>query len=303
MLYKFVRLLIKTFLFFFYKKQFVNSNNLLHQKGPLLIVTNHPNAFIDAIIIGTLFKKPIHFLTRGDAFKKKSIANFLGKLNMIPIYRIRDGKENLALNDFAFNKSKQVLKQNGIVMIFIEGICKHTHQLQPLKKGAARIAFNCWHEEMSLKVLPVTIQYSSLFTMPMNIKIDIGSLLSMQDLCDDKIDVAKNYNRFNSIIEKQLQQLLLLSQQQESIFKKTTSAFGFLKYLCFPLLFFIEKWVYKKTKTNVFYHTFLFAAIVISFPLYLILLFFILIFFHFNYGFILLLLLSVVLLYLLSIKK
>jgi len=37
--------------------------------GPLLLACNHPNSFLDGIILDILFDEPIWALTRGDVFK------------------------------------------------------------------------------------------------------------------------------------------------------------------------------------------------------------------------------------------
>ena len=40
---------------------------------------------------------------------------------MIPVYRLREGKEFLHLNEYAFVESARLLKNNEAVLIFIEG--------------------------------------------------------------------------------------------------------------------------------------------------------------------------------------
>ena len=92
---------------------------LLKQKGPLLLVANHPNSFLDAIIIAAFFDQKIHSLARGDAFGKSWHRYLLSKLNMIPVYRISEGKQNLNLNYNSFEACKEILLLNGIVLIFI----------------------------------------------------------------------------------------------------------------------------------------------------------------------------------------
>ena len=67
----------------------------LNEKGPLLIAANHPNSFLDAIIVSTLFKRPVYSLARGDAFAGKFFTTILTSLNMLPVYRISEGPENL----------------------------------------------------------------------------------------------------------------------------------------------------------------------------------------------------------------
>ena len=76
---------------------------MLHEQGPLLIGANHPNSFLDAILVATLFKNPVYSLTRGDAFKGKKITKILTSLNMLPVYRLSEGAENLDNNYFTFD--------------------------------------------------------------------------------------------------------------------------------------------------------------------------------------------------------
>lgn len=244
---------------------------LLKAKGPLLLTANHPNALMDAIIIGAMFKKPVHFLTRGDVFNKNWKRKLLAKLNMIPIYRIRDGYENLHLNQYAFDKSHAVLKNNGIVLIFIEGACKHTHELQPFKKGAARIAFRCWKENIPVQVMPVVIRYSSLFSFGKNILLNLSSSISKNELAED-IDDAKNYLHFNSVISKRLSMLL-----NENTPANPQPIFSLLavamigRVLHAPLYYPLKSFVSKKTKGNEFYDSILFGLLFILYPMYVLL--------------------------------
>ena len=71
MLYKILFLPARLLIYFYCRKIIINNKNMLHEQGPLLIAANHPNSFLDAIILATLFKNPVYSLTRGDAFKGK----------------------------------------------------------------------------------------------------------------------------------------------------------------------------------------------------------------------------------------
>src|SRR5687767_15092950 len=53
------------------RKITINQPENLKLQGPLLIAANHPNSFLDGMIVTTLFKHPVYSLARGDAFKKK----------------------------------------------------------------------------------------------------------------------------------------------------------------------------------------------------------------------------------------
>ena len=71
----------------------------------IIYAPNHQNALMDALaILATVHTEPV-FLARADIFKKKMIEKILTFLRILPIYRIRDGKESLGNNDAIFQKT------------------------------------------------------------------------------------------------------------------------------------------------------------------------------------------------------
>ena len=80
MLYAFVKVLAKIALKFYCRDIKINKKELLQLNGPLMLAVNHPNSFLDAIILCTLFDRPVYSLARGDAFKNKLYAKILFKL-------------------------------------------------------------------------------------------------------------------------------------------------------------------------------------------------------------------------------
>ena len=83
----------------------VHNKKALQQKGPLLIVANHPDSFFDALVIAANCKYPLSFLARGDVFTKPWHNFLLRALNMMPVYRQREGKEHLHKNQTSFDAS------------------------------------------------------------------------------------------------------------------------------------------------------------------------------------------------------
>jgi len=269
--YSIIKAIIKVGFYFFCRTININKPQFLNTKGPLLLTVNHPNALIDAIVIGLLFKQPIHFLARGDAFNKPWKRTILNALNMIPIYRLRDGIENLHLNEYAFNKSKEILQNNGIVLIFIEGICKHTHELQPFKKGAARIALSCWKENIPVQIMPITIFYSSLHQSINTIQVQLAPPLVQHEFGFVQ-EEAKNYLLFNTKLQGQMKMMLVNSIAQKIVFPKNNLLLSFFNCVCWPIVTPLKKWVGIQTKGTVFYHSILFGLLLIIVPIYLLLL-------------------------------
>ncbi|HCF63187.1 MAG TPA: hypothetical protein DEU93_02595 [Chitinophagaceae bacterium] len=171
MLYRILKFPAKLAFLFYCRFLYVNRPELLQSNGPLLIAANHPNSFLDAIVIATLFKKPVYSLVRGDVYTNRFYALLLNALNMMPVYRLSEGAENLQENYSTFEKCRQVFRNNGIVLIFSEGRCINEWHLRPLKKGTARLAFSCWEEGIPLRVLPTGINFSSFRKYGKNIHL------------------------------------------------------------------------------------------------------------------------------------
>ncbi|MBL7760377.1 MAG: 1-acyl-sn-glycerol-3-phosphate acyltransferase [Sediminibacterium sp.] len=270
MIYHLFKKLIKAAIWLFCKELTVVNRHVFKTKGPLLVVANHPNSFLDAILIGAQFSGKIHFLARGDAFIKKHHRFFLRMLNMIPVYRLSEGKENLYLNEYAFTESRRILAAGGIVLLFIEGICINSHQLQPFKKGAARIAMNPELEE-TLMILPVAITYDSFSGIGKQVRIAGATLLPVNSLLPFT-EKAKNYAFFNRQIKSRLEPLIQLpadTKPSAPLWAKPMIFTG--RILHFPLYRLLSTIIRLKTKDTVFYDSVLFAALFVVYPIYLLL--------------------------------
>ena len=95
MFYHFVKVLARLAIKFYCRDITVNNKEFYKSNGPLLLAVNHPNSFLDAIMLCTLFDKPVYSLARGDAFNGKLISKILFSLKLLPVYRVSEGVENL----------------------------------------------------------------------------------------------------------------------------------------------------------------------------------------------------------------
>ncbi len=250
------------------------------EKGPLLLVANHPNSFLDAILIAAQFREPVYFLARGDAFHKPWHRFLLGLLNMVPVYRLSEGRENLSLNDYAFKKSQELLAANKIVLIFIEGICLNTHELQPFKKGAARIAITACHEKIALQVMPVAISYNNFVGFGKTVRIELHEPIAAKKLLPHNQE-ALSMQHFNSDLYTRLESMIkipVVKTRQKNIYQAIFSLTGI--FLHRPLYGIIKPYVLRKTRRTVFYDSVLFALLLLIYPLYLLLWVFILYILH-----------------------
>lgn len=284
MLYSLLKIPAKFALWIYCRSLQINKKEILEINGPLLIAANHPNSFLDAIILATLFKQPIYSLARGDAFTNNFYSRLLTSLNMFPVYRISEGVENLESNYKTFDDCEELFKKKGIVLIFSEGRCINEWHLRPLKKGTARLAMSVWQGGTPLKILPCGINYSSFTSFGKNVQLNFGEIINEKDL-DITDSFGNNINNFNEALQKRLQQLVVeIDKKDISVIKEKfrvtqswpTKIILFIPALLgwlfnAPLYYPLKKITLKRAAHNDHFDSVMVGLLFVLYPFYLLL--------------------------------
>jgi len=285
LLYKLLHFPAKLALLIWCRHLRINKKEILNADGPLLIAANHPNSFLDAILLCSLFKRPLYSLARGDAFKNKFIHKLLLSINMFPVYRVSEGVENLEENYKTFDECIEVFKKNGIVLIFSEGKCVNEWHLRQLKKGTARLAITAWEQGIPLKVIPLGINYQSFKSFGKNVFLNFGNFISQHDIPFAETESSGNkIQLFNTTLKTDLQKLVLEidinnSAVLKSTFQKNISLIkrfliaipaiaGYILHA--PLYVPVQKFALKKFGKIDHYDSVTVALLFIIYPFYLI---------------------------------
>lgn len=189
------------------RKLIVTRAEWLHSKGPILFAANHPNSFLDGIILTTLAKHRVYSLARGDAFQKIHFEKILRWFNLLPVYRTSEGVENLAHNYTTFAACEEVFKKQESVLIFSEGSCINEWHLRPLRKGTARLALRAWENGIDLTVIPLGYNYSSFRSIGKTIHLHLGTPINKQLVLEQATE-GKQLVQFNGLLQAQLEQLV-----------------------------------------------------------------------------------------------
>lgn len=291
MLYSVLKVIVRLAAKIFCRKIIINNRKLLKENGPMILACNHPNSFLDAVLMDILFEQPVWSLTRGDAFLNKRVNNILFKLKMLPVYRPSEGVENLSENYKTFDSCIELFKRNAIVLIFSEGLCVNEWHLRPLKKGTARLAYKCQEENIPLKILPVGINYSSFYRFGKNLFVNFGNVLSIKEFEKDLSD-GVFYQVFNTRLQNELRPLVFeiekkdKAKQKELLEIKLPSITKFLLAIPAiigllvhaPLYIPIKYWVHKKYNNTGHLTAMQIVLSLFLYPLYLLLLVLILFF-------------------------
>ncbi|MFL5730475.1 MAG: lysophospholipid acyltransferase family protein [Cytophagaceae bacterium] len=177
MLYPFLRFLLSVAVRVFFRSIHITDKENIPAKGPLIIVANHPNTFMDPIIIATILNRRIFFLAKGEVFKSAFAKWLLPKFNMIPVYRKQDSSGDTSKNEETFDRCYEHLENNGVILIFPEGTSITERKLRKIKTGAARIALGAEARndfKLGVKILQIGLNYSDAqsFKSDLFVKID-----------------------------------------------------------------------------------------------------------------------------------
>ncbi|MDD2528624.1 MAG: 1-acyl-sn-glycerol-3-phosphate acyltransferase [Lentimicrobiaceae bacterium] len=154
----------KIFFRLFYRRFIVLNRSFVPHGEQLIYASNHQNALMDALAMLFAARRPVAFLARADMFQKPFVASLLHFLKIMPIFRPRDGMENMDANYEVFQATARLLKTGMPIALLPEGTHSPIKKLQQLKKGVCRIAFQAaeaQHFEADIYIIPTGIDFTS----------------------------------------------------------------------------------------------------------------------------------------------
>ncbi len=198
-----LRLWIKIGLFFFFSDIKTKGVSNHYKNKAVILVANHQNALLDALLIATQFNFKPYFLTRASVFSIPCVPRFLALIRMVPIYRIRDGFSTIKKNEETFRLCEKVLAQNGRILIFPEGNHSLKRNLRPLTKGFIRIASNTLdkYPDLEMIILPIGINYQAHQKSGSKVFIQVGDPINAKDFGDEDLMLKTEQNLKNLITD------------------------------------------------------------------------------------------------------
>ena len=162
-IYRFFYWVLRGFHATFFRAIYVIGEQKPKWDKPNFVASTHPNSFLDAVLFADSVKPVMHFLARGDVFKKGFVNwLFIRQFNMIPIYRRRETANSEHKNKNVFRWVYRLLGENANIMIFTEGLSIPEKRMRPLKKGTAWMAFGAMEDrgaDFDMHIVPVGLNY------------------------------------------------------------------------------------------------------------------------------------------------
>ena len=219
--YGFVKHTSRIVLPFFFGKLNILGEENIPEDQPYILVPNHQNSFIDAMVIGALLEKPVSFLARSDVFVPP-YDKILAALKIMPVYRLRDGFEKLKLNEITFTECDRILQEGNPVLIFPESNTAHEFYIRPLTKGISRMAFQSQSTlEKDLLILPVGLNYGHHLYPFHRFILNYGKPIRVKDFTELHVqNPAKGLISIRNAISKGMKSTLLIPENDDHYSQK-----------------------------------------------------------------------------------
>lgn len=160
--------------------------------GPVVLVGNHPNSFLDFFNLLTVVRHPISTAAKETLFKLPGLGYILRNWTlMIPIARKQDQKAEAseearrAANEASIREAVETLAGGRLFNIFAEGKSTGSRKLNPIKLGFMSIAVQAEKEfnfNLNLRIVPFGLFYDRINKFQSSVCVVFGKSFLLKHL-------------------------------------------------------------------------------------------------------------------------
>ena len=219
-LYSFLRHYVDLVLKLSYRTIRYVGKDRIPKDGAIIYAPNHTNALMDAMVVLAMDSKAKVFVARADIFKNPKIAKILHFLKIMPIMRMRDGRDEVRKNNETIERAVGVLRDKVPFCIFPEGTHQAKYSSLPLAKGIFRIAFQAQElmPDMPLYIVPIGIRYGNFFRFRSTVRVAAGVPINVAEFRNDceGLNEQEQMNAMKTLLEERLQDAIFYIPNDEN---------------------------------------------------------------------------------------
>ena len=212
MLYATLKPLAAVALQWYYRSITVAGAERVPRDGPLFLAVNHPNALVDALVVGTSVERRVRFTAKATIFGNPIAAAFFRRAGVVPLRRASDEQAasaqaadapsagvqsggtpvvDPARNAAAFGAVADALAEGAAIVIFPEGKSHDEPGLAPLRSGLARMTRMARDERgvRGIRIVPVGLLFEQKEEPRSRVLVQIGEPLDVDAFMDGNASV------------------------------------------------------------------------------------------------------------------
>ena len=234
--YNFIKNYLKLYGYIYFRDIKVYGKKNIPENGGLLFSPNHQSAFIDPLLVASYNSGKVLSLTRSDVFGGP-LQWFLDALEMLPVYRLRNGYHNLKKNEEIFKKCYKILGEGGKIQMFSEGGLHVEYYLQKISKGSSRLVYNAQknYPKQDIYIIPVGINYGHHEKPRCSLQLVFGNAIKVKDYLNENNLDSENINNIKESLQIEMENCLWLPNKEDdydlkkNLINKTTTKMSFSK--------------------------------------------------------------------------
>ena len=185
MVYRILRAIFGIAVRMFFRRIEVQGIENVPGSGPVLLLPNHPNALVDALVILVNLDRPVSLTAKSTLADNPLLKFFIRMTNVILLHRKQDVREGAdpSRNVRAIEECCQRLEHGGAVCLFPEGQSHSDPDLRPFRWGAARIALEFQQAADTsepLTIIPVGLNFLHKDQFRSDVWLRFGNPLDVQ---------------------------------------------------------------------------------------------------------------------------
>ncbi len=207
MLYDLLKPVVGVALHWYYRSILTEGIERVPTEGPVFLAVNHPNALVDALVVGYAVPRRVRFTAKATIFSNPLVAKLLHTVGVVPLRRASDERatdastaaeaeanveRNVERNAASFESVAQALAEQGAIVIFPEGKSHDLPQLAPLRTGLARMTLQAYelHGVRGIRIVPIGLLFERKEAPRSRVLMQVGEPIQVDPLVDAGVSVA-----------------------------------------------------------------------------------------------------------------
>ncbi len=205
---------VRTALGWYYRSITTTGLERIPRDGPVFLAVNHPNALVDALVIGAIAPRRVGFTAKATIFANPLAARFFTAMGVVPLRRAADearqgsdAAHDPTRNSASFDAVAEALARQSAIVIFPEGKSHDDPHMAPLRTGLARMTMHAAQQYgvRNIRIVPIGLLFEQKEQPRSRVLVQVGEPIHVDALLADQVQVAT----LTSIVTERLRAVTL----------------------------------------------------------------------------------------------